>query len=174
MIEKAYRHDRRPGVSGMNEQVKEGEHENHDIADQVQPGRRLIPNPAVAEEIGQAGNRGKYAPDQSDQNQPGGKVRPHHLGGYRISVVGHQRADEAGDRNRHQHRVDRMVCNSSRRAQTRKLLLGRMIGWSVKARLIGSLRSSFTSPSALMSAPKQHMTEGQDRGVRVAGKRVIA
>src|SRR3569832_2172341 len=75
------------------------------------PGWRRRANTTAADEIDEAGNAGKPPQDDPDGDEPVGKVEPHHVRRLQVSEVGQQCTYEAGDRERHQHRMDRMHRN---------------------------------------------------------------
>ena len=91
-------HDRRPGVSRMNEHVERGQDEQRDVADRMRPRRRLGADRPIAQKIDRPENGGEKSHDNSDGHQPGRKIRPHHVCRPPIGQVGQKHADEAGDR----------------------------------------------------------------------------
>ncbi len=75
----------------------------------------------IAKEIGEAGDRRERAEDDTDDEKPGGEIRPHDLGGDNIGDVGEQRSDEARNRYGHQYRMNWMAGDFSRGSLARLL-----------------------------------------------------
>jgi hypothetical protein len=90
----------------MNEHIERGQNEQHDVPDPVRPRRLLSADRPTAEKIDQSEYRGENTEDHADAHEPRGKIRPHHLRRPPIGQVSQKNADEAGDWNRHEHRMD--------------------------------------------------------------------
>ena len=99
----------------MHEHVERGQDEHDDAADRMRPRRPLGAHEPVAQKIDHADEGGEICRDDADGHQPSGKIRPHHICGLPIGQVGQKAADEADDRDRHEHGMDGMSGDPHRR-----------------------------------------------------------
>jgi hypothetical protein len=74
----------------------------------MRPRRPAGANLSPREKVDSAEHRGKNPEDDARQQQPGGKFRPHEIGGLPIGNVGDERQREADDGKWHEHDVNRM------------------------------------------------------------------
>ena len=73
------------------------------------PGVAQLPDPAIAKEIGEAGQRRQRGHDETGSEQPQGAPGEEGVVGFQEGEVSRQRSDKESHRKWDKHRVDRMT-----------------------------------------------------------------
>ena len=106
---------KRPAV---DQHIECGYRQRDGIADEVGPSRGLSAHKPVSQEIDQPHDCGHPTHDDPDGDQPGGEIRPLHCRGSPVHEIGEKRADEAGNGDGNQHRMDGMAANAGSRMKS--------------------------------------------------------
>src|SRR5215475_7630194 len=115
------RQNQAPGLDGRagalavaQGEVDQRQHHRGTVAEEVLPGIGQLADARITEEVGEAGDGRDGSHDEAGADQPHRGLRPEVVAGTPERQVGSKRPDQEGDRERDQHRVERMLADIDR------------------------------------------------------------